>query len=196
MQIICKTTSFTDLSEELRRTERLERLAYNHKSELVGRRYVVYAIFYHNGSLFFVIDWRCPYTLPALFCEVEDGRLSKYFEFSQVIEKSGRGEERVRYTIGFPEIVRDPLFFARIVDHDPEAQQVFRHYQKLLVFEFPDPNVRDVGIQLQENWVQCFRCRDAWESEWVPGMIQCPKCEAVMRNPLYRDCTRVQSFKM
>jgi hypothetical protein len=48
-----------------------------------------------------------------------------------------------------------------------------------------DPNILEVAILADSNWVICSKCNDAWESNSTNAMVICPKCECLLHNPLW-----------
>lgn len=187
MRVRCTDRKFSDLPGDLIKTERLDPIGMDNERELADRQFTVCGMVYSRGSLWFIVDFRSPYSLPAMFCDVVDSRISRYFVFRQGMVRTGPDQMHVRYEWGFPELVNDDTFYARTVDGDPTAIKIFKRYKRLLNYEYPDPAVEEKGIFLQERWVQCPKCWDAWEETFGLGMAQCPKCKTIVHNPLYKD---------
>ena len=51
----------------------------------------------------------------------------------------------------------------------------------------PNPLVSKSAIMLDEMWLMCPDCIDAWESSSQDAMIICPKCDKALHNPRYVD---------
>jgi len=195
MRIVSARRTFTELPEDLVRTERLSSAWFTGKEN--SGNHVVCAIAFWHGHLAFIVDCEHPYSFPALLCDITDPRVSRYFVFRQELQRTSSTEMRVHYVWGFPEYVNDATLYARAVDREPEAVGIFKRYKRLFEFEFPDPAVEEKGILLQDRWVQCPKCWDAWEEATGLGMAQCPVCKSIVHNPLYTDVLTVsgESFR-
>jgi len=40
---------------------------------------------------------------------------------------------------------------------------------------------------IDQDWLICSNCIDAWESASITPMIRCPKCKNIMHNPRYKE---------
>lgn len=52
---------------------------------------------------------------------------------------------------------------------------------------FPDPNILESAILINDGWLMCPKCNDAWESNSSKPMVVCPNCECVFHNPRFRN---------
>jgi len=52
-------------------------------------------------------------------------------------------------------------------------------------FSEPDPNVTEQATHLEDKWLMCPLCTEAWDSESVYPMVRCPKCQEKLSNPLH-----------
>jgi hypothetical protein len=59
--------------------------------------------------------------------------------------------------------------------------------------EFPDPEVNLKAEKLEDNWLMCPICIDAWQTDSKAGMVMCPKCKNVMHNPITCDVAKFSS---
>lgn len=52
--------------------------------------------------------------------------------------------------------------------------------------EFGKPllDVKEKATCLEDNWIMCPLCQEAWETLSKYPMIRCPKCENLLHNPL------------
>lgn len=153
----------------------------------VGRLYVVYAVAVEQGWLrYFIADdmyarTQYPFSFFATFFKVIDRRLSRCWTL-----RSGNGAaECSDFIITFDEWADDPSFYERLVDGEDEARGTFRRRKELMDLEFPSPSVSDSAENVEDDWLLCPKCDDAWESKTKLGMVKCPKCRAVLLNPKY-----------
>lgn len=51
----------------------------------------------------------------------------------------------------------------------------------------PNSNVSISAIALDQKWLMCPDCIDAWESDSKDAMVICPKCKKIMHNPRYKQ---------
>ena len=47
----------------------------------------------------------------------------------------------------------------------------------------PDPSINKSATILDETWLMCPNCIDAWECASKDAMVICPKCNQVLHNP-------------
>jgi hypothetical protein len=53
--------------------------------------------------------------------------------------------------------------------------------------EFPDPSISDKTQALDDEWLMCPFCIDAWQSDSKDGMVICPTCHRKLHNPRYEN---------
>lgn len=46
-----------------------------------------------------------------------------------------------------------------------------------------DPMIEEAAIVVENNWLICPKCLDAWISDSLTPMVICPKCEHALHNP-------------
>ena len=51
----------------------------------------------------------------------------------------------------------------------------------------PDPSIEKSATILDETWLMCPDCIDAWECTSKNAMVICPKCNQVLHNPRWND---------
>ena len=159
-----------------------------------GKDYVVYGIEYtKEGYVNFIIvdDTEVNYlkTYPSEFFKVKDNRLSKYW-----IGNNGDYYPIVNINypsiISFKELTQDQYFLGNLLDCENNSQQIFNKYKELIDNEFPDENLKLAEI-IDENWVFCNYCGEAWENNSKEGIIICPKCYKRNNNPQFdRGCKK------
>jgi len=62
-------------------------------------------------------------------------------------------------------------------------------------FSEPDPNVTEQATHLEDKWLVCPLCTEAWDSESVYPMVRCPKCQEKLYNPLHTKKTKTNDTK-
>ncbi len=55
----------------------------------------------------------------------------------------------------------------------------------------PDNTVDKTAQELEKGWLLCPDCIDAWESSSIDAMVICPKCNAALHNPRYKDKSKI-----
>lgn len=50
----------------------------------------------------------------------------------------------------------------------------------------PIQEVKDIAQQLDDTWLMCPLCQEAWENHSRYGMVRCPKCRNKLHNPKYK----------
>lgn len=146
----------------------------------VNKYYTVYGIIFglNDGLHYEILTEHDRYTkdYPASLFEIIDNRLSSFF----VIGNSITGNGDVVPFISFREWVMDNNYFEKLVDGDVQANLIFTKYKELLYLEYRHPDVKQIVLHIQDKWVQCPVCTEAWELEYPRfEMCQCPKCGTV-----------------
>ena len=49
----------------------------------------------------------------------------------------------------------------------------------------PNPKIKDIALDLGNNWLMCPICQETWEGHSTYGMLCCPKCNNLLHNPKY-----------
>ena len=183
MIIQCKTNLFSDLPKDC-----LVETKFNtHETRLVvEKNYVVYAMILNSGYIWYFLEDEdklyYPFAYPAPFFKVLNGNLSRYWIYSTEIGKD-KNSSRTIWT--YPEWANDPYFYNQLTDGKREALEVFKKYKELMDIEFPLPSIPEAASALDEEWLMCHFCLDAWQSTSKDGMVICPKCKRMMHNPRY-----------
>jgi len=152
--------------------------------------YVVYAIMVHGSLLWYFVaddDYSgYPFAYSATFFQVVDDRLSRCWRFYHASDHlNNSANEGDALLIAFPEWARDITFYERLVDSDEMAVSEFNRMKSLMDVEFPHPSVTLAATECEGAWLMCPECNEAWESESPYGLVRCPKCNVVIRNPRY-----------
>ena len=186
MIVECVKNRVSDFSNDRRISEFLRSTLGATRETLrltIGKHYVIYADEATSEDLFYYLaDDDCddamtyPYRYLSVFFNVIDSNLSSCWV------ESTRDLQLVR---GFPEWVWEPMFYERLVDGEIREVDLFQRYRNLIEFEFPWPSSGCTADKLEDDWLLCPKCFDAWESVSRHGMVQCPKCATVMKNPRF-----------
>jgi len=51
----------------------------------------------------------------------------------------------------------------------------------------PDAAILESAAELDNNWLMCPKCIDAWQSSSNKALVLCPKCNHAFQNPRYRS---------
>jgi hypothetical protein len=146
----------------------------------VGRDYFVYGVLFNDAVLKYLVedDTGRPTWEPASLFEVICGRVSRSWIFPNWANAG-----RYVAAMSFPEFVEDPESFDRLSVGDKAARAAFTVRKQTADLEFPDPLVRETAKSLQDDWLQCPFCSDAWQSTTLDPIVRCPACQKVSRNP-------------
>ena len=155
----------------------------------LGNTYVVYAIrMTENHPRFFIADdvytyYPIEYAEP--FFEVVDERLSRYWQLPKDHLIWSDIKTNLSDTfISFEEwsYIGD-RFYERLVDEERISKETFNRYKELMDLEFLIPSVEIMAHILEDNWVQCPLCDEAWEVKIsADEMLKCPNCFKLLRN--------------
>lgn len=53
--------------------------------------------------------------------------------------------------------------------------------------KIPDPSIEKSAKVLDDTWLMCPDCIDAWECVSKSAMVICPKCDQVLHNPRWHE---------
>ena len=67
-----------------------------------------------------------------------------------------------------------------------KKKEIFEIYHPLIICEFPHPHITLAAEALDDTWLYCPSCIDAWESTSKDGMVMCPLCQNWLHNPRYK----------
>jgi hypothetical protein len=152
----------------------------------VGRTYDVYGLYLGDTVAYEILLGESDNhttEFPAYMFKVVDNRLSSFFVLGES-KKFNNSVIKVVPFISFPEWANDKFYFEKLIDGDKETQEIFNNYKRLFYLEYSHINVSERAILIQDNWVQCSVCTEAWELT-NPNfeMCRCPKCSTVFLNP-------------
>ena len=158
----------------------------------VNKYYVVYGMTISSKYIHYYLNDPSriyyPWEYPGFLFEVVDGRFSKYWNFTSVYD-SWTMQHRTLWM--YPEWVEDRFHYGRLIDKYEQDVQVFKKYQFLMNLEFPNPSVELSAEALDEEWLFCKDCIDAWQSTTDDGMVICPKCKKMMHNPRHTSILNI-----
>jgi hypothetical protein len=152
----------------------------------MGKEYNVYGMMIKDGEVFYYICDRVhlffPVARPFHLFEIIDSRLSRYWIFG-IIE----GFKKHPVWI-FPEWVNEPYFQDSLTDLEKREVAIFKSYKELMDLEFPDSFVSETAQIIDNEWLMCSSCLEAWKSSSdVNALAKCPKCHKTLNNPLYKN---------
>lgn len=75
--------------------------------------------------------------------------------------------------------IDDWEFQTRIGVTRPEIEET----RKKIMTQRSDPSVIDSAKKLDETWLQCPKCSDAWETPFDEAVVICPNCNTLLRDP-------------
>ena len=184
--IIKDVKGYPDLYNEIKETVKIpgDQLHIS-----IGKTYVVYAVrMSETFPKFFIADdvfIYYPIEYSAPFFEVVDERLSRYWQLPKDNLIFSDIKNNLSDTfLSFEEwaYIGD-RFYERLVDEERIAKETFNKYKELMDLEFLIPSVESMAITLDDKWVQCPFCDEAWEIKIsVNEMLKCPNCSKLLRN--------------
>ena len=156
----------------------------------IGAVHVVAEIFVDvrkaGSPLTYLLDASWPYDYESTDFEILDPRLSRWFVASPWSDPM-RPDVTVGVRICLPEFFLDHEMTYKLYDGDEAACELFETWLRKLELEFPDPTSDRVAIPLTEGWVQCPSCFDAWQPDPSYGRSDCPSCDSISNNSLWKN---------
>ena len=163
----------------------------------VGTSYTVYAIAIRNCyPWYFVADdlYEClsyPFAYASAFFVETDVRVSSCWTVGfRGANSKVEGMSEVLFT--FKEWANDEVFYERLVDGNDDDLELFQKYKDFMDMEYPLSFVTDTAELVEDNWLMCPKCIDAWESDSILGMVRCPKCSTMFLNSKYSPSAHIQ----
>lgn len=134
MKVVCKTNNLHDILDPYT-SARLKHYISRSDGEIdleIAREYTVYGVeFWDNCPWFYLCteeDDEYPKPFAAEFFEVIDEHISQYWKLSSI-----PSEDRENSTsLVFDEWSKDPSFYERLIDGDPNAVLLFSKYRDLM----------------------------------------------------------------
>lgn len=134
MKVVCKINNLNSLSDE-GILDRLRKYIFMPDGEIdldIGHEYTVYGVVFWDNSPWYYLcteDYdEYPKPFAAEFFDVSDHRLSSYWN----LVSSNQEDGKVLSSLVFDEWAKDPTFYERLIDDDPEVLQSFRKYRHLI----------------------------------------------------------------
>jgi len=137
MKVRLKYKKLEDLPSKARQEILRKHGGYN-LYYLEDREYTVYGmVFWDNNPMYYICednDENYPTPNPADFFEIVDDRFSKYWKLYMRLSEDGLAYPK----FVFSEWRDDDLFYEKLLDGDPEMEEIFLKYKKLMDEEFMD----------------------------------------------------------
>jgi hypothetical protein len=159
----------------------------DHKYPLIiNSYYVVYGMRLFSGYIWYYLSNHYhsyyPRSYPSPLFEVTDGQLSRYWLYSF---SKGENSSNTRTIWTYPEWAENEYYYDLLTDGETKEVRIFEKYKYLMDLEFPNPSIQEHATALDDEWLMCPICIDAWQSTSKDGMVICPKCERMLHNPRY-----------
>jgi hypothetical protein len=153
---------------------------------ILNNYYIVYGIrLFSNYIWYYLCDENYDYyprLHPSPLFEVTDGQLSRYWIYSFT---RGENSSSTRTIWTYPEWIEIKYYYDLLTDGEEKEVKIFEKYKYLMDLEFPNPSIQEHATALDDEWLMCPICIDAWQSTSKDGMVICPKCERMLHNPRY-----------
>ena len=149
----------------------------------LGREYRVYGLLFHDAVITYLIvdETGRPAWEPASLFEVLCGRPSRHWRFYNWSTSLYFG------VMSFPELVQSVELYDKLALGDNAARTEFFKLKTKADLEFLDASVSAVAQSLEDDWLQCPFCSDAWQTKGPDEMVQCSSCQQISRNPRHQE---------
>ncbi|KKM14269.1 hypothetical protein LCGC14_1707820 [marine sediment metagenome] len=155
---------------------------------IIGKEYNVYGLIYYNDIYKYLIfdENNTPFWYLNKLFEIIDNKISKFWYLDFLKEESLISAMWGYYELVNIENHNDDLMKENkdnLEEKEKAALDIFYQRKKEMDLEFPDDSIKEKASIVDNNWLMCPTCVDAWESNSIFAMIECPKCKKVMHNP-------------
>ena len=150
-----------------------------------GVEYTVFAVYLKHPIEFMIqVDSlpSAPFLISSDDVDILDNRLSKFWVFGNVTQATINSNERPAI-LAFPEWVNDIGFYQNIIESTGGSGDIWREYKEKMELEFAPSDLVKTAIDLDNGWLQCVDCSDAWLPELIGEAVSCPSCSAIQRRP-------------
>ncbi len=159
---------------------------------VLGKEYLVYGILYYEMDYNYLIfdENRSPFWYLSNLFEIIENHLSALWYFRHF-----ENSNTFRTIFGYNELVNneyhnDDLMKENkdnLIEKEERALTIFYKRKKEMDMEFPDFSNKEQATLIDQNWLMCPKCVDAWGSNSIFAMVECPKCKNIMHNPRYKN---------
>jgi hypothetical protein len=143
--------------------------------------YCVYAMYIGSPSEFIIYlddSPSCPLIFDERIFDVLDQRVSRYWSYSPP-QSLPNSDELSAPSFGFEEWCADPYFYSDLVEGIGDTGKIWHRNKAKMEFEFTRPDVNLFAEPLNNEWLQCCKCLDAWEYSEIDELVQCPNCDTI-----------------
>lgn len=183
LKVICRKNKKEQINEDI--VKKHEKIL-NFKHLLIEKVYDVYAMVQNHQDCWYCIFDNPKQSYPiyyhSAFFEIEDHSLSRYWVVD--VRQTADGGATL---LGIPNWCFENGFYSKLVDGETKAVSTFNQYKELMDMEFPDPLISDRAEIIDDEWLMCPRCIDAWKStNNLDGMLKCSMKGHHLHNPRYK----------
>lgn len=150
---------------------------------VLGKNYNVYSMLVNNKDLYYGISRHNDEDLrfySSFYFECIDKRKSRFW-----VGSCYPVHDKYQFIVSFPEM--DWNFYDNLWEGHGEALGIFLDYKEMMDREFEDDTVTIKPTILDDEWIMCPECIDAWISTNVlDAIIVCPYCEKKEINPRWK----------
>jgi hypothetical protein len=151
-----------------------------------GVEYTVFALYLEQPIEFMIqVDSlpAAPYSISSDDVDIVDNRLSRFWVFGNAVQATKVSNARPAI-LAFPEWVNDVGFFQKIVEGEGGAGDIWREYKEKMELEFASSDLVKTAILLDNGWLQCVNCSNAWTPDLNGEVVSCPSCSTKQKRPL------------
>lgn len=151
----------------------------------LNKEYLIYGISFYNDICEYLISdkYNKIFWFPDEIFHVSENSISSLWYFKK-LEKTEWLTSNW-YIWGYYELANYEKHLEDLIERVPEALEIFYIRKKNMDLEFSDLSIKEKASTVDNNWLMCPTCVDAWESNSIFAMVECPKCKNVMHNPKY-----------
>lgn len=186
MKVICTNNLGAALSSDFMKSIIYDTPPEKHEFHVeIGRIYTVYVLSIVNGHTYFGIDVNDELgfqLLPGDLFNIVDSKVSQLWNISY---EKAVGSESAYTLFGYEEATRNRGHISGLLEGVETDISIFKKYKERFDLEYPDTNVTAEAEKLDDFWLLCPDCSDAWKSHSKSALVRCPSCNSVLINPVY-----------
>jgi len=189
MKVRYNEKKFETIQDKTLYTKLKDEFTYINSLLQTNNEYLVYGILIRDAFTYFYIceeDQNYPVPYNSVFFDLIENYVPNDWKI-----KIKYLENKVITLISFKEMVDNNVFYENLVNGSKKEIEIFNEYKNAYSYQskhdsiYQNLNIKKIAEKLNDNWVLCPECNEAWKVNKYIGVIKCPNknCNLKLNNP-------------